>query len=231
MANQQVSKIEDFAFDYLKNYYTQQCYANNILVGQSEKTKRGNTTDGILAFKQTTGNVFVANISMQQSEALTNLVVNYKKNGLGWFRLITPLLVAAACFFIGRSTGNLLIMLIAPVIFAPFGFILHAYLLKKYRFRQVEKLVDQAKQYPANDQWIGLSISSLMFRKNLLATELLEVCNRKGVGLITVGQRSKVIMMKKPKSATCRRGDFLSHYASDENIRKAIEGDHVLRVA
>ena len=231
MANQLESKIEDFAFDYLKSYYTQQYTTGNILVGQNEKTKRGSTADGMLAFKKPTGEAFLANISMQQSSNLVGMLTNYKKNGLGKLRFLTPLLLAALCFALGRTTGNIMVMLIAPIVVAPIGFMLHTFLLRKYHTRQLETLLNNVKQVPADEQWIGLSISSLVLRNNPLAKTLLEMCEQKGLGLITVGKRSKVVLMQRPQNKVSRRSDFLSYYTSEATIRRAINEDHVLRVA
>ncbi|NDK55004.1 hypothetical protein [Pontibacter fetidus] len=231
MANQQDSKIENFAFDYLKNYYTQQHTVANILIGQGEKTKRGSVADGMLAFKKATGEIFVANISMEQSQRLTGLLVNYKKNGLSKLRLLTPLLLAALCFALGKSMDNILVMLIAPVVVAPIGFLLHTHFLKKYLNHQVETLLNNVKQVPADEQWIGLSISSLVFRNNPLAKIVLDMCRDKGIGLITVGQRSKVVLMQRPQNKPSRHSDYLRYYDSEANIRRAIDENHVLRVA
>ncbi|MEJ8756105.1 hypothetical protein WG947_03795 [Pontibacter sp. H259] len=231
MANQQESKIEDFAFDFLKNYYTQQYTAKNILVSQDEKTKRGHATDGMLAFKRPDNEVVVATVSMQQSAALTKMLMNHKSNGFGKLRFLTPLVLAAICFLIGRSAGNVLVMLIAPVIAAPLGFILHTFLLKKYRLRQLTALVDSIKQAPANEQWIGLSISSLVFRNNMLANVLQDLCRDNGIGLITVGKRCKVVLMQRPSHKPCRRADYLTYYTSEATIRRALNEDHILRVA
>lgn len=231
MANQHESKIEDFAFDYLKKHYIQQCSLTNVLVSHSEKTKRGVTPDGILVFKKNMNDVFVSSVSMAQAAQLKPLLEKYKKNGLGLLRFVTPLGLAIACFFLGKSINNLLVMLVAPVVVAPLGFLLHTYLLKKYYLRQISNILDAVKQIPADEHWIGLSISSLTFRKNQLATSLLNLCNEKGIGLITVGQRAKVVLMQKPERENCRRSDFLTYYESEDNIRKAVLGDHVLRVA
>jgi hypothetical protein len=231
MANQQESKIEDFAFDFLKNYYTQQYAAKNILVGQDEKTKRGYTADGMLAFKRSEDEVMLATVSMHQSAALTNLLINYKNSGLGKLRFLTPLILAAVCFMAGKTIGNVLVMLIAPVVIAPLGFILHSFLIKKYRLRQLETIVDNIKHTPANEQWIGLSVSSLVFRKNVLATAFMEMCRDKGIGLLTVGKRCKVVIMQRPSYKASRRSDHLNSYTSETNIRRAINEDHVLRVA
>ncbi|MER2996314.1 hypothetical protein [Pontibacter populi] len=231
MANQLESKIEDFAFDYLKNYYTQQYTTGNILVGQNEKTKRGITTDGMLAFKKPTGEAFLANISMQQSGRLVGMLTNYKKNGLGKLRLLTPLVLAALCFVLGKTTGNILVMLIAPIVVAPIGFMLHTFLIKKYNHRQLETLLDNVKLAPADEQWIGLSISSLVLRNNALAKTLLDMCHQKGLGLITVGKRSKVVLMQRPLNKVSRRNDYLCYYTSEATIRRALNEDHVLRVA
>jgi hypothetical protein len=231
MANQHESKIENFAFDYLKNYYNQQYPAGNILIGQAERTKRGNVADGLLAFKKPTGEVFVANISMEQSQSLTGLLINYKKSGLGKLRLLTPLLLAALCFVLGKSMGNILVMLIAPVVVAPIGYLLHTHFVKKYLNHQIENLLNNVKQVPADEQWIGLSISSLVFRNNPLAKIVMDMCRDKGIGLITVGQRNKVILMQRPQNKPSRHSDYLRHYDSEANIRRAIDENHVLRVA
>lgn len=231
MATQQESKIEDFAFDYLKAYYLQHLAANNILVGQDEKTKRGETADGMLVFKKSTGKAFVSIISLQQSVILVDLLLKYKSYGLGKLRFLSPLVLAALCFLLGKSIGNLLVMLVVPVVVAPLTFMLHTHLRKSYLRRRVETLVDKVTQLPADEQWIGLSISSLIFRNNPLANILLETCSQKGVGLITVGKRNKVILMQRPQHKACRRGDHLSHYLSEANSRRAMNDDHVLRVA
>jgi len=231
MAHQQESKIEDFAFDFLKTYYTQQCAAKNILVSHDEKTKRGHAADGMLAFKKPDGEVIVASVSMQQSAALTTMLTNYKNSGLGKLRFLTPVILAAICFLVGKSMGNILVMFIAPVVVGPIGFILHTFLLKKYRLRQLAAMVDAVKNFPANEQWIGLSISSLTFRNNAIAKALQELCRDNGIGLLTVGKRCKVVLMQRPTNKACRRNDYLAYYTSEESIRKAINEDHVLRVA
>lgn len=74
-------------------------------------------------------------------------------------------------------------------------------------------------------------MSSLTFRNNSLASHMLAMCERRGIGVITVGKRAKVVLMQEPRTLTCRRGDFLSHYAAEVRIRKAVLGDSYLRVA
>ncbi len=231
MAQQLESKIEDYAFDYLKNYYTQQFTAENVFVSQHEQTKRGQQIDGLLTFKRPADELFVANISMEQSQQLAGLLTNYKKNGLGKLRFLTPLLVSLICFAIGRSMGNVVVMFIAPVVVAPVSFMLHTYLIKKFRNRQVETIIEKVRTLPANEKWIGLSMSSLVFRNNPLAKFTLELCHEKGLGLISVGKRNKVVLLQRPTNKESRRGDYLSHYNSEDNIRRAINENHVLRVA
>jgi hypothetical protein len=231
MAQQLESRIEDFAFDYLTNYYSQQYSTSSVVVGQHEKTKRGNSADGIVAVKHQSNEIILAAISMGQSERLTQLLTNYKIYGLGKLRLLTPVTILLACLFLGISTNNLWLTLVAPLPLAIAGFTVHSLILKQVRINQVDKLLSQVKENPANEYWIGLSISSLTFRNNLLAKKMLQLCQRKGIGLITVGKRAKVVRMHEPLFIASHNVDFLTKYESDAHIRKALLGDQVLRVA
>ncbi|GAB3200330.1 hypothetical protein ABID22_003559 [Pontibacter aydingkolensis] len=231
MPNPQESKIEDFAFDYLKGYYTSQQGAKNVLIGRAEKSKQGVEVEGLFAFKHPDNILFLATVTFKNANRLAALLTTYKKDGLSKLRFVTPVLLLALGsylslqFNIGLS-GFALTFCVAAV-----GFVLHTYLSKAYLKRNINTLVDELKKHQANEQWLGLSISSLIFRNNSLANYFLKLCQRRGIGVITVGKRSKVVLIQEPRTNVCRKGDFLSHYISEDSIRKAIQDDTILRVA
>lgn len=231
MPKQQENKIEDFAFEFLKRHYTEQQGVKNILVGKAEKNKHGVVVDGLFAFMNPENAYFLATVTFNGTDKLSTFLNSYKKSGLGKLRFGTPFLVllmgSGLNFWLdGGKTGWAAVVLVALT-----GFILHTVLLKVYLKRSINKFVDKLKAHQANEQWLGLSISSLAFRNNSLARHLLKLCKRRGIGIITVGKRAKVVVMQEPHTNICRKGDFLSHFTSEQSIRKAIQDDTVLRVA
>ncbi len=230
MSTHKESRIEDFAFDYLSAYYTQHCKAANIIVGKGEKAKSDEEADGLFVFKQADQPVFTVVLSTGNSDELARLLKGYERSGLGKLRFLTAVVLLAATFILAKPLGILYAAPIALII-AVAGIILHTHLLKKHYRSQIDKHLSVLKKLPANEQWIGISISSLLFKNNKLAQHLREVCTRRGIGLITVGKRAKVVLMEEPRTITCRKGDFLSYYASEARIRKALSDDPMMRVA
>ncbi|WP_242926997.1 hypothetical protein [Pontibacter vulgaris] len=231
MQKQRESRIEDFAFDYLKAYYTQAYKVSNVLVSKAEISKNAAEADGLFVFTHTEHPVFTASLHTGNSDKLASLLISYKKTGLGKLRFLTAFALFAGFFLLIKPVIGIGFALPVALFAGITGFILHTYLKNRYLQRKIEYLVSVLKKLPANDQWLGISISSLTFRNNALADYLNTVCKRRGIGLITVGKRSKVILMQEPRTATCRKGDFLSYYTSEANIRKALSDDPLMRVA
>ncbi|WP_299824265.1 hypothetical protein [uncultured Pontibacter sp.] len=231
MPTPQESKIEDFAFDYLKGYYTSQQGAKKVFIGRAEKSKQGVEVEGVFAFKHPDSFLFLATVTFKNSQRLASILTSYKKKGLSKLRFATPVVLLMLGAFLNlRFGGNVYTWaLTAAVAFA--GFVLHTYLAKAYLKSSIEKVLEELKKYPANEQWLGISMSSLVFRNNSMASYFLKLCQRRGIGILTVGKRAKVVLIQEPRTNTCRKGDFLSHYISEHNIRKAVQEDTILRVA
>ncbi|WP_347158146.1 hypothetical protein [Pontibacter chitinilyticus] len=231
MPNLRESNIEDFAYEYLYSYYSASHTTKNVLIGKAEKTKQDATADGLAALKTAGGDVFIATLNTRHSPKLAALLTKYKNHGISRLRYGTALFLFAFALVVGKITGHWALLYVVPVLVALVGLACHSLLEERYLKRKVEQLVDDLKRIPANEQWLGLSVSSLTFRNNALATHLLNVCKRRGIGLITVGKRAKVVQLHVPRTIPCRRGDFLSYYAAEDQIRKALNDNSVLRVA
>ncbi|RIJ42841.1 hypothetical protein [Pontibacter oryzae] len=233
MPVQRESDINDFAYDYLRKHYITHLGVKNVQVNRAEKTKRGHTLDGLFSLRITPDKLFVASLHTNSSKQITSILLKYKKNGLSKLRYVTALsLFITISLITWKFAGATLVLAILTGLgMATTGFVLHTVLDKQNRFRKISNLVDALKLTPANEQWLGLSISSLAFRNNSLANKLLELCERRGIGLITVGKRVKVVIIKEPRPQTCQQGDFLTHYEAEQQIRKALLGDSYLRVA
>ncbi len=231
MASQSDSNINDFAYDFLRNHYASRFGSSKVLIDKDELTRHGHTVQGLFSLKKQDNSLFVAALHTQHSPQIAKALVAYKKGGLSVFRYATALLGLAAVSVAGWQLGFLVTGLVAAVVLAASAFALHTYLEKRLKTRYLLSLLNELKKTQADEQWLGISVSSLTFRHNYLAKQLLAACERRGIGIITVGQRAKVVLLKEPRPAVCRRGDFLSHYQSEGRIRKALLGDTVLRVA
>ncbi|MFD3000746.1 hypothetical protein ACFS7Z_10270 [Pontibacter toksunensis] len=231
MPNQRESNIEDFAFNYIPSYYTTRTGIETIIVDKAARTRQGYVADGFFSFKNSEKSLFIASLSTKNSSSIASLLTGYKKNGLSKMRYLAAAVLFAIAMFAGLKAAHWTLVFILPVAAALAGFILYTVLEKKHLKRKVEHLLDDIMRLPADERWLGISISSLVFRNNDLAKHLLCICQRRGVGVITVGKRSKVVLMQEPQTQTCRRGDFLSHYEAEARIRKALLGESYLRVA
>ncbi|WP_266202641.1 hypothetical protein [Pontibacter kalidii] len=231
MPSQRESNINDFAFDFLRSHYSAQFGAKHILVDMEEQTRQGHTVQGLFSFRKEDNSLFVASLHTRNSPQIASILTRYKKNGLSLLRYASSFFVLLLITVAGWRLGYFVAGFAVAVALAAGMFMLHSLAEKQLHTRHLLHLLDELKKTPADEQWLGLSISSLTFRNNYLGKQLLLACERRGIGIVTVGQRAKVVLMKEPKPATCRRGDFLSHYQSDARIRKALLGDTVLRVA
>lgn len=233
MPVQRESDINDFAYDYLRKHYITHLGVKHVQVNRAAKTKHGHALDGLFSLRSAPDKLFVASLHTNSSEQIASILSKHKKNGLSKLRYITALVLLATTFLAAWKVAGLSLWLAVPasLVLATAGFILHSVFEKQSRFRKISNLVDALKLTPANEQWLGLSMSSLVFRNNSLANQLLNLCERRGIGLITVGKRAKVVLIKEPRTHTCRQGDFLSYYEAEAQIRKTLLGDSYLRVA
>ncbi|MBF9253964.1 hypothetical protein I2I11_11730 [Pontibacter sp. 172403-2] len=232
MAKLQQSNIEDFAYDYLHIYYAARYHTQNILTSKAERTKKGDAATGLFALKTKGNAAFVAALNARLSGEIARLLTRYKKQGLSKTRLITAFVLFTTLLFSGKTIGYYgVVLYLLPVVAGLTGFILHSLLEKKYLKYRLKRLVDELKKTPADEQWIGISVSSLTFRHNALAAYFVNICKRRGIGVLTVGKRAKVVQLQEPRTVHCRRGDFLSYYRSEDQIRRALGDNTMLRVA
>jgi hypothetical protein len=230
MASSQEDNIEDLGLDFLNQYYKLQQTATQIIVSRNEKTKGGSEINGLLTFKDRTNTIFLAIFCILNSTSLSDILVDYKNNGFSKYRFVTSLLLLASTFLLIRHSEKWYLIWLLPFLLSTVGFYLHTILEERYLKNKIRKIVAQFS-FHANEKWIGLTISSLTFRNNSLASYFLQCCQKKGLGILTVGKRSKVTLILEPRSFIAREGDYLTYYNSEESIRKSLDNNSVLRVA
>lgn len=227
-----LNQIEDFAYTYLKTYYKQHYSTEDVFVFIDEKAKSGATADGLFTFITSEKDpLFIAALSTDFSYKISSLLAAYKKKKFKTFiftlSLFSTVLAASGSYWVSKN-------LAAPALSVTLLPVIYLCLIAihwSFQKRQLVSMVNTLKRLPANQKWIGISISSQVFKGNKLADNFLAICREKGIGIITVGKRSKVVLMLEPKIYSRRSGDFLSFYKSEFSIRKEVLGDKIMRVA
>ncbi|SIT93863.1 hypothetical protein [Pontibacter indicus] len=224
------SRIGDQAIEFLGSYYAKHEKKSGLLVNRLVATHQGTFADALFAYQKHDNCFFAVSLNTSASHKLARLLSTYKKNGLGKSRYLTATAIFGTAAYLCYLTGSWLIMASIPALLAFIGFHLHSRLRKRYIQQQLKAAVDQLKQQPADHQWLGIRVSSLCWRSNAMADYLSKLCERKGIGLLTVGKRSRLTLHQEPRPATCRRSDFLSYYTQGDSLRRELS-EQFMRVA
>ncbi|MCP2043633.1 hypothetical protein [Pontibacter sp. HSC-36F09] len=224
------SSIGDQAIEFLGSYYAKHEKKSGLLVNRTVSTHQGTFADALFAYQKHDNSFFAVSLSTSASDKLARVLSSYKKKGLGRIRYVTAGSIFGVAAYLCYQTGSWLAMASIPAILAVAGFVLHSRLRKRYIQQQMKNAVDQLRQQPGDHQWLGIQVSSLCWRGNAMANYLSKLCERKGIGLLTVGRRSRLTLRQEPRLASCRRTDFLSYYTQGENLRRELS-DQFMRVA
>lgn len=224
------SRIGDQAIEFLGSYYAKHEKKSGLLVNRLVSTHQGTFADALFAYQKHDNHFFAVSLNTSASHKLACLLSAYKKKGLGKGRYLTAVSIFGAAAYLCYISGSWLTMAFIPAILAVAGFFLHSKLRKRYLQLQLRATVDQLRQQPGDHQWLGIQVSSRHWRSNAMADYLSKLCERKGIGLLTVGKRSRLTLHQEPRLATCRRSDFLSYYTQGDSLRRELS-EQFMRVA
>jgi hypothetical protein len=230
MAGQGDIRIEDHALEFLGSYYAKHPKKSGLLINRLAMTKQGSQAAALITYQKEDDTFFAATLNVSQSDKLASLLSNYKRNGLGKLRYITAIILLAGTSYFCYATAHWVALAIVPILTALAGFFIHSRLQDRRINKQLTAAVDELKNLPADHQWLGIQISSLSWRNNQMADRLSKLCERRGIGLLTVGKRAQLTLRQEPRNATCRRTDFLAYYAAEISLRKELT-DQFMRVA
>ncbi len=230
MADTVEKNIGELAVEFLGGYYAKHEKKAGLLINRQVATQHGAFVDALVAYQKHDNTFFAASLDVSSSDRIARLLRNYKKRGLGKGPYLTALLLLSGTGLFCYATDMWLALAVLPLSLALAGYAVHALLRKRYLQRQLHDAVDHLKQQPADHQWLGIQISSLCWRGNAMAGYLSKLCERKGIGLLTMGTRARLTLHQEPRLASCRRHDFLTYYLQGDNLRKEL-GDQFMRVA
>jgi len=220
-------KVQEVTQEYLRKKYRRKASGNRIFSQIEMRTKKkygGKRADGFLAFRHLLWGEYVVSIEAKSRKTLPAikpyldhflLLKNSMKAGM------TFCILSGAFFFLYKNPDGLFQFLIPLYAFFISGLIYALLTWNSYRHKTIDVL-DQLKQYPANEQWLAFSKDSFEALKKENQNKLRKICRSRGVGLIIVSRKTNV--MEKPKWKWGR--GFLKFYSKESEVRKYLNIEH-----
>lgn len=214
--------VQNKAQDYLEKKYRRKAKGNRVFSKTEMSTKRkygSKRADGFLAFQHYIWGNYVVSIEAKSMKTLP-AIKPYRdefimvKNCLrvGFYFCLG----SGAFFALFKMDDNLLRFLI-PL----YTMILSALLFGLFTWRshqhQTMDVIDQLKQYPANEKWLAFSKDSFESLNSKKQKDLKNICRARGIGLMIYGRRIKVL--NKPKFRWDYGKDFIKYYSQEKEIR------------
>ena len=214
-------KVQVITQKFLKNKYRKKARGNRIFSQLEMRTKKkygSKRADGFLACRHLLWGEYVVSVEAKSRKTLPAikpyldhflLLKNSAKAGM------TFCILSGAFFFLYKNPDGLFQFLIPLYAFMISGLIYALLTWNSYKHKTIDVL-DQLKQYPANEQWLAFSKDSFEAVKKDDQKKLRKICRSKGIGLIIVSRKATV--MEKPKWKW--GSSFLKYYAKENEVRK-----------
>ena len=213
-------KVQEVTQEFLRKKYRRKARGNRIFSQIEMRTKKkygSKRADGFLAFRHWLWGEYVVSIEAKSRKTLPAikpyldhflLLKNSAKAGL------TFCILSGAIFFLYKNPDGLFQFLMPLYAFMLSGLIYALLTWNSYQHKTMDVL-DQLKQYPANEQWLAFSKDSFEAVKKENQKKLRKICQARSVGLIIVSR--KVVVLEKPKWKW--GSGYLKYYAKEKEVR------------
>lgn len=221
--------IQAVAIDTLAAYY--QNYSNNdkIFAAAEVRTKERKRADGLIVWKSTKRKTNVASIEAKSANTLRNLLVKPHRKKIvrssQQLSFALMLMVTVLVFGLGYRLVLEPLMIVTVLVISIVLTILIEKLLYKIQLKRHQKIdvIEQIRQYPANERWIAIGFDS--YTKSEQLETLLKKCEDNGFGLLIVRDEKVTKMELLPRFENYPTGsDFLRYYQKEKAIREHIAG-------
>ncbi|MFK7798568.1 MAG: hypothetical protein AB8E82_14035 [Aureispira sp.] len=217
--------VQQKAQTYLEQYYKIRHGKKHLYSNLEERTKKKygmKRADGLLAYKLNKRRAYVVSMEAKSHKTLPALRP-YRVNKVWiqdsiWKGLLFTL-ATGVLFLVWRGDGWLMRF------FLPLGVWLTATLVHLLLFRnsykyQEMQVIHQVFQYPANEQWLSLSVDSFDMIKEDLRQNLFKICKARDIGVLMVDSELNVDLIHEPKAR--KRlwiWGYLTYYHNERDIR------------
>ncbi|MBP7274001.1 MAG: hypothetical protein KA974_09165 [Saprospiraceae bacterium] len=220
--------VQMTALNFLTRRYRGFIFPKKIFAQPEVKTKKefgGKRADGLIAFRHWFWGEYVVSIEAKSIKTKDSITPRFNVNKLLRNSIWTGLLFCA-------GTGALLPIyrmadgywqLLIPFNSLIISSLIYGYLTIESGKHKVVKVIEQLRQYPANEQWLAFSKDSVNVLPKEYQRTLREICRTQGVGVVLVENNRTKIWVKPKLRINWWGRSFLSYYSIENDIKKCIE--------
>ena len=220
-------KVQQKALNYLNKKYRWRCFSGKLFSKTEVRTHRrfgGKRADGLLAFRHWLWGTYVVSLEAKSLKTLPairpyrdqwNFLYNCIKAG------IIGLLLSGAYLALVKMDDGLIQFSLPFNTWVAFAVGYGIVTVNSFRHRTLP-VVQQIKQYPANEQWLAFCSKSMAALSARKKKHLLEICKYQGIGILVVQASGKVRSLVKPKRRWRWQGDYLRYYSKGKQIRQSL---------
>lgn len=221
--------VQEIAQKYLENFYQKRSKPVKMYSQIEERTKKIHgmkRADGFLAYPSWFGRLYTVSMEAKSHKTLAALKP-YRVTKLWlldaiWIGFLATML-SGTLFLIFSPNYHIALRLLLPFGIWAIAAALWAFFRKdSYKYQEMA-VIHQVFQYPANERWISFSYDALEMIDHKLRDNLFRICAGRGIGVLLVNANKDVHLVSKPKYNFKWRGDFVSYYLNEPEIRAVLK--------
>ncbi len=228
MAGLSEQYVQERALKYLEKRYRRKRRSKALFAKMEVKTKKtygSKRADGLIAFRHFFWGVYVVSMEAKSYKTIASMrpYRSEKRWLLASLRMgFYTLLLSGGIYALYRMDDGF-VQYYLPLNLFLLGAVLYGLLSRNSMRHKVVDVIDQLKQYPANEQWLAFSKDSVK-RLPKKKKHLLEwMCRYEGIGILVVSRFGGVSSWVEPKRKWKWKGDFLQYYSLEKKIRKFMD--------
>ena len=182
-------------------------------------TNQGKRADGLIAVLGS-HLPFTASLEAKSYRTLASMIPVIAEESWVWHGFIAVIVSYVLVAFIFHQLFHHWVLVyllpVLPAVIIGFGYLLLTDELVLYHKTAV---VNQLKQYPANEQWLAISTDANRAIAGRDLEELKRVCSQRGIGLLTVTNSKKVVVQLAAKLRKSKK-NFLPYYSKSKKVQQ-----------
>lgn len=213
--------VQNKAQDFLEKKYRRKARSKRLYSKTEMPTKKkygSKRADGFIAFRHFLWGKYVVSIEAKSRKTLP-AIKPYRDE----FIMVKNCLIMGFYFTLGSGAIFALVKMedqLFQYLIPIYAWIISALMYglmtwRSYRHQTMD-VIDQLKQYPANEQWLAFSKDSYDVLNKKKQKDLKKICKARGVGLLIFGR--KISVLNQPRYQWKWGKDFLKYYSKEEEI-------------